>query len=123
MNAISTSKALLRGILLRCPQCGQGKLFRKYLSPVETCAHCTNPIADLRADDGPAWLTILLVGHIIAPMFIYAVRHPSLPDWLVMTGLLASVTVLVALLLPLSKGAFIGMLWKIREDRKNENDL
>ena len=57
--------AVLRGLRGRCPHCGQGHLFRAYLKPVDACSVCHEPLKHIRADDGPAWLTILIVGHAV----------------------------------------------------------
>ena len=57
--------SVFRGACARCPNCGRGRLFRAYLKPVETCAECHESLKHIRADDGPAWLTILVVGHIV----------------------------------------------------------
>jgi uncharacterized protein (DUF983 family) len=37
---VSTGLLLLRGALRRCPVCGQGKLFHRWFSMVETCPRC-----------------------------------------------------------------------------------
>ena len=37
---ISTKTSLLRGLLLRCPYCGRGKLFRRGLAMYERCPVC-----------------------------------------------------------------------------------
>ena len=37
---ISTRTSLIRGLLLRCPYCGRGKLFRRGFSMYERCPVC-----------------------------------------------------------------------------------
>ena len=37
---ISTKTSLLRGLLLRCPYCGRGKLFRRGFAMYERCPVC-----------------------------------------------------------------------------------
>jgi uncharacterized protein (DUF983 family) len=37
---ISTKTSLLRGLLLRCPYCGRGKLFRRGLAMYDRCLVC-----------------------------------------------------------------------------------
>ena len=37
---ISTKTSLLRGLLLRCPYCGRGKLFRRGLAMYDRCPVC-----------------------------------------------------------------------------------
>jgi len=106
--------AMLRGALGRCPSCGQGRLFRGYLSVRPTCPHCGEELHHQRADDGPAYLTILLVSHLGAPLLlaIYMMYRPSAMAMLIGFGLGA--VVLSLLLLPRIKGGMIGFQWARR---------
>jgi uncharacterized protein (DUF983 family) len=114
----TTKQAIGRGILLRCPNCGQGRLYKSYLKLTEECSHCQTSFVGITADDGPAWLSILIIGHVIAPIIIEQFRHPFLPDWALTPFLLILVCVLVAVILPRSKGIFVAILWRIREREK-----
>jgi len=102
--------AIKRGLAQRCPICGQGKLFRAYLKLSERCTCCGAPLAEYRADDGPAWATILLVGHLIVPFFILTVRAGA-PDWINYAVLFPLTIVLTLGLLPRVKGVFVALLW------------
>jgi uncharacterized protein (DUF983 family) len=99
-----------RGLSLRCPVCGEGKLFRSYLKPSERCSGCGTNLSELRADDGPAWATILIVGHLIVPFFIVTVRANA-PDWVYYVVLFPITIAMTLLLLPRSKGVFVGLLY------------
>ncbi len=99
----------------RCPHCGTGKLFRSYLKQVSDCASCGEHYGDIRADDGPAWLTILVVGHIIVPLVVEFERDPVWPTWVSMVLWPSLALVLALLLLPLSKALFITILWRGRK--------
>jgi len=101
-----------RGTFGRCPRCGHGKLFKSYLKQVESCAFCGEQLGHIRADDGPAWLTILLVGHILAPFLLGVVPHLTWPDWAIMAAILTFTLVLTLAILPRSKGIFIGLIWR-----------
>ena len=57
--------ALLRGWRRKCPNCGQGALLKSYLKVNDTCTVCREELHHHRADDGPAYLTILIVGHLM----------------------------------------------------------
>lgn len=109
--SISLSSALLRAVRLRCPNCGQGRLFRAYLKPVDRCSACGEAFGHIRADDGPAWLTILVVGHIVVPLALYAITHTDWSDMLIGGMAIVLILLLTFLLLPCAKGAFIGFLW------------
>jgi uncharacterized protein (DUF983 family) len=110
-SRISPWPAIGHGLAGRCPQCGRGKLFRAYLKPVETCAECGEPLGRIRADDGPAWLTILVVGHIVVGAALLAETHMALPLWLSIAGLSSLTLAMCLTLLPRAKGLFIGVLW------------
>ena len=102
--------AIQRGLTQRCPICGEGKLFRSYLKLSDRCSRCEARLSDLRADDGPAWATILIVGHLIVPFFIVTVRSHA-PDWVYYAVLFPLTIALTLALLPRCKGAFVALLY------------
>ncbi len=110
----SVWRMILRGFLETCPQCGIGKLFKSYLKPVSACSHCGEEIGHIRADDAPAWLTIVIVGHILAPFMILAPLYGNYPDYVVTLGFLTVATVLTLALLPRCKGVFIALIWRFQ---------
>ena len=63
----SMKKSLLRGWRRKCPNCGAGPMLKSYLKVNDTCTVCGQELFHHRADDGPAYLTILVVGHLLAP--------------------------------------------------------
>lgn len=106
------SEAMIRGFSGRCPQCGQGKLFTSYLKPVAECAACGEGLGHVRADDGPAWATILLVGHILAPILLGVLPNNPWPDWMLVAMIVPATLTLTLILLPRMKGLFIGIIWR-----------
>ena len=102
--------AIKRGLALRCPVCGAGKLFSSYLKLCDHCSRCGAKLSELRADDGPAWATILIVGHLIVPFFIVTVRSNA-PDWIYYAVLFPLTVALTLLLLPRCKGVFVALLY------------
>ncbi|MFM8941022.1 MAG: DUF983 domain-containing protein [Phenylobacterium sp.] len=106
--------AFSRGLRGRCPHCGEGRLFRSYLKVQSDCPGCGVDLTRYPADDGPAYFTILLVGHlVIVPiLFIpYVWQGPLAVTIPLSLGFLASVTLGF---LPLVKGAFIGHMAYLR---------
>ena len=59
--------AIKRGFRGRCPRCGEGKLFRAFLKVDDNCSVCDLDFTPHRADDLPAYLVIVIVGHIVVP--------------------------------------------------------
>ena len=106
--------AVARGWRRRCPCCGAGTLFTGYLKVRATCPACGQELHHHRADDGPAYITILLVGHIMAP-FMHVYFTQVRPDPLVMASVLSVGCVALSLyLLPRVKGGLIGIQWSRR---------
>jgi uncharacterized protein (DUF983 family) len=102
-----------RGLFGRCPQCGDGKLFRAYLKVVSACPSCGHALEQYHADDGPAYFTILIVGHlVIAPMLLSEAVLTWPLEWLAAL-FLPSIVILSLLLLPRVKGAFVGVQWAV----------
>lgn len=103
--------AVLNGLRCRCPQCGEGRLFTSYLKVTDRCSVCDEELFHHRADDGPAYLTILIVAHIIgfAIHFMWVYWRP---EPLVMASVLGVSAVALSLfLLPRFKGMIVGIQW------------
>ncbi len=106
--------ALLRGWRRRCPNCGAGPMMRGYLKVRDACPVCNEALHHQRADDGPAYLTILIVGHVVAPVLLYSFVRWR-PDPMVLAGVFTVGTVALSLfLLPRLKGALVGLQWAKR---------
>lgn len=106
--------ALLRGWRRRCPRCGASTLMSGYLRVRDHCPSCGQAFHHHRADDGPAYITILLVGHIMAP-FMHVYFTQVRPEPLVMATVLSVGCVALSLfLLPRVKGALVGIQWSRR---------
>ncbi len=106
--------ALLRGWRRRCPNCGSGPLLKGYLKVRDSCPVCNEPMYHQRADDGPAYLTILIVGHLMAPL-ILVVFTKYRPDPMTLAAVFSVGTVALSLyLLPRLKGAMVALQWAKR---------
>lgn len=106
--------ALLRGWRRKCPNCGKGDVFQGYLKVRDNCAVCHEPLHHQRADDGPAYLTILIVGHLMAPAMLFAYTEFE-PDPFVIASIFSVGCVGISLyLLPRIKGGWVAMQWAKR---------
>jgi uncharacterized protein (DUF983 family) len=113
-DARDARTAMMRGWRRRCPSCGEGALFGGFLKVVPACAHCGEDLSHQRADDGPAYLTILIVGHLMAPLLILAWTELR-PDPLTLALSFSAGTVALSLwLLPRLKGVIVGLQWAHR---------
>jgi uncharacterized protein (DUF983 family) len=107
-------QSLWRGWRLRCPSCGGGSVMKGYLKTRQTCPVCREELSHHRADDGPAYLTILIVGHLMAPL-LHIVFVRFRPEPLTLFTIFAVVCIGLSLyLLPRLKGAIIGFQWARR---------
>lgn len=106
--------AIRRGLACRCPKCGVGPVLKGYLTVRDHCPACGEPYFHHRADDGPAYLTILITGHIMSPM-LYWVFVTWRPQPAVMAAMFTLGTVALALaMLPRLKGAIVALQWAKR---------
>ena len=109
-----TGPAVMRGLKRRCPNCGEGHMFAGYLKVADTCPECGEELYHHRADDGPAYLTILLVGHILG-FVIHIMWVNWRPEPLTMATVLSIGAVALSLfLLPRMKGMVVGIQWARR---------
>lgn len=107
-----TGRAIWRGVRHLCPACGKGRLFSSCLKPVSQCAVCGEDYAHIQAEDGPSWLTILLLGPVLVPLTLF-VTFSGLSIALVLSVAVVSMIGGVLLALPRVKGGFIGALWAL----------
>lgn len=107
-------QAMGRGLRGRCPRCGEGKLFRAFLKTADHCTHCGQDFTGHRADDLPAYLVIVIVGHIVVPIAL-SVETNFAPPVLLQLAIYLPITLLSSLLLlqPV-KGAVVGLQWAFR---------
>lgn len=106
--------ALMRGFRRRCPACGQGRMFDGYLKVRPACPACGEEFFHHRADDGPAYLTILIVGHLMAPLILWAFIKWR-PEPLTLAAIFTVGCVALSLyLLPRLKGALVALQWSRR---------
>ena len=105
---------MLRGWRGKCPNCGTGPLLKGYLKVRDTCEVCSEELHHHRADDGPAYLTILIVAHLIG-FGIHFAWSWFRPEPLVLATVFTVGSVALSLyLLPRLKGMIVGIQWAKR---------
>jgi uncharacterized protein (DUF983 family) len=113
--------AVKRGFRCRCPRCGEGKLFRAFLKVGDHCSVCGLDFTPHRADDLPAYLVIIIVGHIVVPAALWVETNYAPAVWLQLTVYLSFTLVASLLLLQPVKGAVVGFQWALRMHGFDEN--
>jgi uncharacterized protein (DUF983 family) len=109
-----TRTALWRGWRRVCPACGDASLMDGYLTVRPTCPACGTELHHHRADDGPAWATILITGHLMAPLMLMVFVAWRPDGWVMALGFSAVFVALSLYLLPRLKGVFVGLQWAKR---------
>lgn len=107
----TTSQTIKRGLHGKCPACGEGNMLHRYITPLEKCAHCDLPFEPLRADDGPAWVTILITGHLSMPFVFWLLEQGIDNTTLEILYSILFILLLSALILPRAKGIFMAIIW------------
>ncbi len=107
-------QAIGRGLRRLCPACGDASAFDGFLSIRAACPACDEELHHHRADDGPAYLTILIVGHLMAPL-ILVVFTAWRPEPLTLAAVFSVGCVGLSLfLLPRLKGLVLAIQWSRR---------
>jgi uncharacterized protein (DUF983 family) len=111
-RSVSLSDAIWRGFLGRCPCCGKGRLFARFLKVAERCPNCGEELFYHRADDFPAYLVIVVVGHLVVPAAL-ALETTYAPPVGLQLLLWLPITFVASLgLLQPTKGAVVGLQWQ-----------
>jgi uncharacterized protein (DUF983 family) len=110
----SWKQAMARGVMCRCPACGKGHLFHKFLKVAETCDSCGQELHHHKADDAPPYFTMMIVGHLLIPAVVIVERvwHPNMAMQL-LAWLPTTLLITIGLLQPV-KGAIVGLHWALR---------
>ncbi|MDF2964922.1 MAG: hypothetical protein K0Q51_310 [Rickettsiaceae bacterium] len=110
-SKVSFATSLMRGLKSKCPSCGKGPLFEKFLKVAHSCSNCYLELFHHKADDMPAYIVILLVGHIVVPLFIWVMMRYELPDWAHLLIWIPATVFLSIILIQPVKGAIVAFQW------------
>ncbi len=112
-------QGVARGLRRRCPNCGEGRLYKGYLSLRSPCETCGDDNDRYPSDDAAPYFTILLVGHlVVAPFLFFSFVHTA-PLWIVLATVIPAILVVTLLALPYIKGAVIGAMWAMNFTRQS----
>lgn len=111
-HTTSLSQDLSRGLACKCIHCGEGKLFRKWLKVTDKCDVCGEEYHHHRADDFPAYIVILILGHVMVTLALMMEEFWAPPMW-VHFAVTVPVTIALALvMLQPVKGAVVALQWR-----------
>ncbi|MFY0679382.1 MAG: DUF983 domain-containing protein [Thalassovita sp.] len=106
-----TWPAIRRGWRRKCPNCGTGPMLSGYLKVRKSCPVCRQELHHHRADDGPAYLTILFVGHLMGPLLLTVFETWRPEPWVLLSIFSVGSVGLSLYLLPRLKGVIISYQW------------
>ncbi|BCM82492.1 hypothetical protein mvi_09530 [Methylobacterium indicum] len=109
----SWALAMWRGFRNRCPHCGEGRLFHRFLKVRQSCEVCGMELHHHRADDLPPYLVIFVVGHLVGWAVLETEMRYDVPLWFQMTLWPTVALVASLLLLQPTKGAVVGLQYAL----------
>ena len=97
------------GLAGRCPRCGEGKLFKNFISIADKCETCGLDYKFADAGDGPAIFVMLIAGFIIVGVALWIEVSYEPPMWIYPIVLLPlTLVVCLGMLRPL-KGVLVAL--------------
>ncbi len=107
-------QAVIRGVRMKCPNCGKGSMFTSYLKVADTCSNCGEELFHQQSDDAAPYFTIFILGHIIVPIMVMLEIYVFPPFWAYLVIGLPLVIALTLATLPRVKGAVVATQWALR---------
>jgi uncharacterized protein (DUF983 family) len=105
--------AMRRGFVGRCPACGQGRLFGRFLKVADRCEDCGTEFHHHRADDFPPYIVMAVVGHVIGYGILVTETRMDVPMWFHLALWPALTLILCLMLLQPVKGAVVGLQYAL----------
>ncbi len=106
--------AVMNGARARCPSCGVSKLFTHGTKVMDQCHVCKEEFHHHRADDLPAYLNVLVIGHIVVGLMMTVYIMKLLDIWTLMALTISVAIVASILLMRPIKGAVVAAQWAMR---------
>jgi uncharacterized protein (DUF983 family) len=111
-----------RGVAGNCPHCGKAPIFNGYLKVHQVCASCAAPLGQMPADDTPPYIAMVVVLHFVGIFVVLSFRWNLHPNLVEIALLLALLVLLCMVALRMAKGAVIGILLKLDNNREKPNE-
>lgn len=104
---------LSRGLACKCPHCGEGKLFGKWLKVKDRCDVCGEEFHHHKADDFPAYIVVAILGHVMVTFALALEDIASPPFWVHLATTIPLTVLLALVMLQPVKGAVVAIQWRI----------
>ena len=109
MSTVNPFVAVLKG---RCPRCGEGRLFERYLHLAPECGACCEDFRSADAGDGPAVFVMFAVGAIVVPIAFILEFAAHWPTWATISVVGLLTIGLSLALLPSFKAILFALQWR-----------
>jgi uncharacterized protein (DUF983 family) len=110
----SVGRSIKRGLLNRCPRCGRGRMFTRFLKVADQCPSCGEDLHHHRADDLPPYIVVMIVGHVMLGAFMMTDMIVALSNWQHLAiWIPLTIAATLALMQPV-KGGVVGLQWALR---------
>lgn len=113
--------AMLNGARRRCPCCGEGALFHGFLKVRAACDVCGEELRHHRADDLPAFLSILIGGKVMILLLMISAKIAPFGDSAQFVWPAVGLALVLGILSPI-KGAVVGQQWALRMHGFGDDD-
>jgi uncharacterized protein (DUF983 family) len=110
-----------RGIAGTCPHCARAPIFNGYLQVHQVCAGCAAPLGQMPADDTPPYIAMVVVLHFVGVFTVLSFRFHLHPNLIGIAALLVLLVLVCMIALRMAKGAVIGILLKLDNNRETPN--
>ena len=105
------------GMAGRCPRCGEGKMFKGFITVADKCDHCGLDYKFADAGDGPAIFVMLIAGFIIVGAALWLEVSYEPPMWVYFVIFLPlTLIVCLGMLRPL-KGVLVALQYANRAEQ------
>jgi uncharacterized protein (DUF983 family) len=112
-RSVSLPRALGRGLSMKCPACGEGRMFARFLKVADRCEVCHEELHHHQADDYPAYIVIFLIGKLVFAGVLFVELAYTPPYWVHFTLWMPLVLFGALGLLQPVKGLVVALQWHL----------
>lgn len=126
-RSVSLARALGRGLSMKCPACGEGRMFGGFLKVQGRCETCREELHHHQADDYPAYLVIFVIAKLVFVGILFVELTYTPPYWVHFALWMPLVLFGAIGLLQPVKGFVVALQWHLGlhgfEDAKHRRTL
>ena len=113
------AQPVLRGVRGRCPRCGDGRLFERFLKVADACGVCGMSFRGHDTGDGPVVPVLLIIGGIVVGLALGLEVLYQPPVWVHLVLWIPIGTALTLGIMQPLKGMAVGLQYKYRSTEED----